>query len=328
MKRGFVLISTLALIVILSFLVLIISRTIYTDTLRTTFYAESMEKRIQIINYESLLVDLLIDNSTLNRNLLFAENEINLILKDKFDGLSVSIEDYSTCFNLNSLVKPFQNIYIKNEVHGELFENFLELSQVEKIYHNELINRLYDAIDTDSLPETYGAEDLFYVSNEELSLSPDDLFIHKSQIKNLQTLNNNLFQIYDNICALPENEIKFNINSLSIDNAKVFLSLFPDITLKEVELIILNRPENGYVTLKNLADYTNIDSEKLNKSFIIFKPEFIKIKYMLQLENQMFNFISLLKLQRNNFVVYNTNMCGQSQAYNYNVCLHHRSRKH
>ena len=306
MKRGFVLISTLALIVILSFLVLIISRTIYTDTLRTTFYAESMEKRIQIINYESLLVDLLIDNSTLNRNLLFAENEINLILKDKFDGLSVSIEDYSTCFNLNSLVKPFQNIYIKNEVHGELFENFLELSQVEKIYHNELINRLYDAIDTDSLPETYGAEDLFYVSNEELSLSPDDLFIHKSQIKNLQTLNNNLFQIYDNICALPENEIKFNINSLSIDNAKVFLSLFPDITLKEVELIILNRPENGYVTLKNLADYTNIDSEKLNKSFIIFKPEFIKIKYMLQLENQMFNFISLLKLQRNNFVVYRT----------------------
>ena len=265
-----------------------------------------MEKRIQIINYESLLVDLLIDNSTLNRNLLFAENEINLILKDKFDGLSVSIEDYSTCFNLNSLVKPFQNIYIKNEVHGELFENFLELSQVEKIYHNELINRLYDAIDTDSLPETYGAEDLFYVSNEELSLSPDDLFIHKSQIKNLQTLNNNLFQIYDNICALPENEIKFNINSLSIDNAKVFLSLFPDITLKEVELIILNRPENGYVTLKNLVDYTNIDSEKLNKSFIIFKPEFIKIKYMLQLENQMFNFISLLKLQRNNFVVYRT----------------------
>ena len=306
MKRGFVLISTLALIVILSFLVLIISRTIYTDTLRTTFYAESMEKRIQIINYESLLVDLLIDNSTLNRNLLFAENEINLILKDKFDGLSVSIEDYSTCFNLNSLVKPFQNIYIKNEAHGELFENFLELSQVEKIYHNELINRLYDAIDTDSLPETYGAEDLFYVSNEELSLSPDDLFIHKSQIKNLQTLNNNLFQIYDDICALPENEIKFNINSLSIDNAKVFLSLFPDITLKEVELIILNRPENGYVTLKNLADYTNIDSEKLNKSFIIFKPEFIKIKYMLQLENQMFNFISLLKLQRNNFVVYRT----------------------
>ena len=204
MKRGFVLISTLALIVILSFLVLIISRTIYTDTLRTTFYAESMEKRIQIINYESLLVDLLIDNSTLNRNILFAENEINLILKDKFDGLSVSIEDYSTCFNLNSLVKPFQNIYIKNEAHGELFENFLELSQVEKIYHNELINRLYDAIDTDSLPETYGAEDLFYVSNEELSLSPDDLFIHKSQIKNLQTLNNNLFQIYEDICALPE----------------------------------------------------------------------------------------------------------------------------
>ena len=80
MKRGFVLISTLALIVILSFLVLVLSRTIYNDTLKTTIYANSIEKRIEIINYESFLVDLLIDNSVLNKNLNLAEQEINLTL--------------------------------------------------------------------------------------------------------------------------------------------------------------------------------------------------------------------------------------------------------
>ena len=73
MKRGFVLISTLALIVILSFLVLVLSRTIYSDTLKTTIYANSIEKRIEIINYESFLADLLIDNSVLNKNLNLAE---------------------------------------------------------------------------------------------------------------------------------------------------------------------------------------------------------------------------------------------------------------
>ncbi len=307
MRRGFVLISTLALIVVLSFLVLIISRTIYTDTLRTTFYAESIQKRIQIINYESLLVELLVDNSILSRNLFYAENEMNSILKDKFQNLTISIEDYSTCFNLNTLVKPFQNIYVKNEENARNFEILLEISQVEKIYHDELINRLFDALDTDSLPETFGAEDLFYISNPELSLVPDELFFHKSQIKNLQILNeNNIYKIYNDICALPENDIKFNVNSLSPDNIKVFLSLFPDISLKEVELIMLNKPENGYVTLKNLADSTNIDSEKFNKSFIIFEPEFVKINYKLQLEDHVFNFISLLKLQKDNFIVYRT----------------------
>ena len=78
MKKGFVLISTLALLVILSFIILILSRTIYSDTLRTTIFASSLEKRIEIINYETFLVDTLIDNSLLNRNLLLAENELNL----------------------------------------------------------------------------------------------------------------------------------------------------------------------------------------------------------------------------------------------------------
>ena len=77
MKKGFVLISTLALIVILSFIILILSRTIYSDTLRTTLFASSLEKRIEIINYERFLIDTLIDNSLLNRNLLLAENELN-----------------------------------------------------------------------------------------------------------------------------------------------------------------------------------------------------------------------------------------------------------
>ena len=40
----------------------------------------------------------------------------------------------------------------------------------------------------DSLPEPFGAEDLFYVANDSLSLSPDQLYIHKSQIKNFRCL--------------------------------------------------------------------------------------------------------------------------------------------
>ncbi len=306
MKRGFVLISTLALIVILSFLVLIIAD-IYGDTLKTTIYTNSVEKRIEIINYESILIDSLIDNNLLNKNLVLAEKEINFSIQKKFPELTISIEDFSTCFNLNSLVQPFQNINVKNEINGELFLNLLKLADVNKSQHNELLDRLYDALDDDSLPETYGAEDLFYIAQGNLSLSPDQLFIHKSQIKNLALLNmKTLPKIYDDICAIPTTELRFNVNSLNTTNIKVFLSLFPEITLNEVERIILNKPLNGYNTYNNLLDITDIDTYKLDKSRIIFKPDFIMIKYLLNMEGQIFNFISLLSLQRKNFVVYRT----------------------
>ena len=305
MKRGFVLISTLALIVILSFIILILSRTIYTDTLRTTLFATSLEKRIEIINYESFLVDTLIDNSLLNRNLLLAESELNFTIQSKFPDLSIALEDYSTCFNLNSLVKPFQNINVKNEEHGKLFTNLLTLSEIDKNLHNELLDRIYDSLDDDSLPETFGAEDLYYISNGNLSLNPDQLYFHKSQIKNVEMLDGeSLSRIYSDLCAVPTTDIEFNVNSLQGSNTKVFLALFPDINLNDIEKIILNRPLNGYITYKNLIDLTGIDSSKLDKSFIIFKPNFIKINYLMNLEGQIFNFVSLLSLKRGDFVVY------------------------
>ena len=67
MKKGFVLISTLALLVILSFIILILSRTIYSDTLRTTIFASSLEKVcVETVESGSMTKDLaiLIDKST------------------------------------------------------------------------------------------------------------------------------------------------------------------------------------------------------------------------------------------------------------------------
>ena len=113
-----------------------------------------------------------------------------------------------------------------------------------------------------------------------------------------------LNRIYSDLCAVPTTDIKFNVNSLKSSNTKVFLALFPDINLSDIEKIILNRPLNGYITHKNLIDLTGIDSSKLDKSFIIFKPNFIKINYLMNLEGQIFNFVSLLSLKRGNFVVY------------------------
>ena len=306
MKKGFVLISTLALIVILSFLVLIISRTIYTDTLKTSVFANSIEKRIELINTEKLLIDILISNSDRLRNVKLGEGELNFIINSKIPDLRIELTDFSTCFNLNSLVKPFRNIYVKNDLHGELFKTFLKINEIDSNKHREFLDLLYDSLDSDSLPESFGAEDLFYVANDNLSLSPDQLYIHKSQIKNLSFLSDNeLLQIYPNICALPNTDLFFNINGLNENNYLVLLSISPDLSLNDIEKIIINRPPEGYTSYQSLIELSGINEDRINKSLLIYKPEYLQIHYTFDLEGQFFHFYSVISLKtRNNNIIH------------------------
>ena len=306
MKKSFVLISTLALIVILSFLVLIISRTIYTDTLKTSVFANSIEKRIELINTEKLLIDILISNSDRLRNAKLGEGELNFIINSKIPDLRIELTDLSTCFNLNSLVKPFRNIYVKNDLHGELFKNFLRVNEIDRNKHREFLDLLYDSLDSDSLPEPFGAEDLFYVANDSLSLSPDQLYIHKSQIKNLSFLGGNeLLQIYSNICTLPNTDLFFNINGLNENNYLVLLSMSPDLSLNDIEKIIINRPPEGYVNYQSLIELSGINEDRINKSLLIYKPEYLQIHYTFDLEGQFFHFYSVISLKtRNNNIIH------------------------
>ena len=306
MKRGFVLISTLALILILSFLVLVLSRTIYTDTLKTNIYSTSIEKRIELINTEKILIDTFISNSDRLRNVEFAEGELNFIINTKIPDLLIELNDLSTCFNLNSLVKPFRNIYVKNELVGERFKNFLKINEIDRNKHREFLDRLYDSLDTDSLPEPFGAEDLFYIANEGLSLSPDQPYLHKSQIKNLSLLTDNeILQIYPNICALPHNELVFNINGLNEQNYLVLLSMSPNLSFNDIEKLIINRPPQGYNSFANVINLSGISEDRIDSSLLIYKPEYLQINYTFDLEGQFFHFYSVISLKtRNNNLIH------------------------
>ena len=287
MRKGFVLISTLALIVILSFLILVISRLIYNDTIKSTVYTNSIEKRIELINSEKLFTNTLLNNSELLKNLTFAESQLNIFANTKYENLDIELYDMTNCFNLNTLVKPFRSIYVKNEDNGLFFENLLLINNIDRTKHRELIDRLYDALDSDRLPEPFGAEDLFYTTQDELSLNPDQLFLHKSQIKNLAMLTTSeLEMIYKNICALPDNDVVFNINELNNENYQVLLSIYPDLSLKDIETIILSKPIEGYQNFSNLLELTNITAFKLTEDYLTFEPKYIQILYKVKYRNE------------------------------------------
>ena len=180
------------------------------------------------------------------------KNEIGVIWKNKYtEPKDIKIKNIHKKIGKISLNKNFIN-FMKWFAMYNVTPVGLVLKMViggnknlfiknDKNFHNELLDRIYDSLDDDSLPETYGAEDLYYISNGNLSLNPDQLYFHKSQIKNVEMLNKaGLARIYNDLCAVPSTDIQFNVNSLDALNAKVFLALFPDLNLSDIEKIILN----------------------------------------------------------------------------------------
>ena len=170
------------------------------------------------------MVQSLQNNSNFLRNLDLATYQLEEMLNEKYEDISVNFIDMNTCFNLNSVTKQKENNLIRSENGIQKFKALLNNISFDKNRENEFIDRLVDQIDTNNLPETFGAEDLYYVSNDQLNLTADSLLITKSQLKELNFLTpSEVDNIYKVTCALPDTTIKFNINSLSSTNMVTFL---------------------------------------------------------------------------------------------------------
>lgn len=298
MKKGFVLISTLSIIAILAVLTLFINSMVISSALTISNFNESVEQRIKTINYEKFILNTLQNNSNQLRNLEVAENQLNALIKEKTPSLSIKLKDLNTCLNLNSVVKPFRSLYIKNDENLMYFESLLNTLNIDKNVSKQFIDRLIDYIDSDQLPEPFGVEDLFYIADENLNLTADTLIVHKTQIQDLKILNENEYKsISPLVCALPTVENKFNINSLTSENFFTFSAMFPDVTLDEMQQLIINKPEYGYINYKSLIDINNFIADKVSADKLIYKPEFLEIHFKINIGSEYYYFISVADLK-------------------------------
>ena len=125
----------------------LINRTVIQDSVKTTIFNESILKRIQLINYEKFLIETLQNNSFQLRNLLLAEQEVNSFMGEEYYGLKITFSDLNTCINLNSTVKRFRQLLIKNENNSTLFNRLFFNLGLEKNFSENFYDRLvYNAV--------------------------------------------------------------------------------------------------------------------------------------------------------------------------------------
>ena len=256
--KGVVLISVLLIVLLLSSVAILIGNNYFVSFKRAQ-YNEFQTIALNIFrNIESLALKK-IDNELRFNSKVHARNN-QLFTNDFFFELNqglvtAKIIDAANCFNINSIVQKSQNEFNPNNNNIKVFLKLMRLNEVEPNLADEAVDQIIDWIDINSNPRAYGLEDYFYSGplNNPKEFTASRMFHDIAEIKSLPAIRKIGWKLFkDNFCAMPDNLLKININSLKSDNFMLLASLFENMQYSDAQYILDNIPEEGF---KNFADF-------------------------------------------------------------------------
>ena len=282
--KGVVLISVLLIVLLLSSIAMLIGNN-YFVAFKRAQYNEFQTVALNVFRNIESLAQKKIDNELRFNTKVHARNN-PLFINDFFfelnqGSVTAKIYDAANCFNINSLVQKSEKEFNPNDKNINIFLKLMSLNEVEPNLADEAVDQIIDWIDINSNPRAYGLEDYFYSGplNNPKEFTASRMFHDIAEIKSLPAIRKIGWKLFkDNFCAMPDNLLKININSLKSDNFMLLASLFENMQYSDAQYILDNIPEEGF---KNFADFKqsfpsyNLDEGVMHidfssSSFILF----------------------------------------------------------
>ena len=268
--KGVVLISVLLTVLLLSSIAVVIGNNYFVSFKRAQ-YLEFQTVSLNIFSSIESLALKKIDNELRFNSKFHAKNNAlftnDFIFETQKGLVSGKIIDSSNCFNINSLVIKNKNTYKPNKENIAIFERLLSLSEIENNLIDEAIDQIIDWIDADDNPRAFGLEDYYYSGplNNPKEYTSARMFYSIQEIKSLPAIRDIGWQVFEKyFCALPDNDLSININTITRNKSLLLSSLFENLPYSDAEYVIDNIPEGG---IKNLNELSNLfPSYKLEKS--------------------------------------------------------------
>ena len=275
-NKGVVLISVLMIVLLLSSVAVLIGNNYFVSFKRAQ-YQEFQNTSINIFrNIESLALRK-IDNELRFNTKVHANNNalfINDFIFELNQGVVTGkISDASNCFNINAVVKKVKNDFKPNEKNIEVFKRLMTFNDVDLNLADEAIDQIIDWIDKDSNPRAYGLEDYYYSGplNNPKEYTASRLFYSVAELKSLPAIKTIGWEIFNNnFCALPDNSLEININTLKINDNQLLASMFKNMSYEDAQYILDNIPEEGFADINDLKKAFpsyNFDSENRHINF-------------------------------------------------------------
>lgn len=170
------------------------------------------------------------------------------------DGLATArVSDSGNCFNLNSVVAGEREDDLKVRPLG--VNQFIALMQALGINPREAYAVAYalaDWVDTDTVPQSGGAEDETYARAESPYRTANRFLMDASELRAVAGVTPAVYAALKPwICALPTADLSpININTLLPEQAPLFAMLMPgQMPVEKARQLLAQRPQEGYGSL-------------------------------------------------------------------------------
>jgi len=303
-RKGFVLISTMLIVLMLSVIASEMSKAFFLDIRKEGYLSFDAIAHTKRIESEKFLLNFIKRELNKNTNV----NKLNPIFNEdlifQFDDfiLQGSLSDYSNCFNVNHLI-TFKAGKSKDNLKAiKYFENLLTNYEINYLDVEQIIDQILDWMDDDDVPRNNGAENYFYASplHKPREYTSKRLFINKSELLAIPSINRiKNRDIWQKLCIIPmSSNFYLNINSLQESDKYLLSSAINQSNLNEATMMIKETPIEGFASVKDFLETFNLQQTELPIALDISSNIFL-FNGTINHQGFSYNFKTLIKKENN-----------------------------
>ncbi|WP_190336361.1 type II secretion system minor pseudopilin GspK [Vibrio sp. S9_S30] len=209
------------------------------------------------------------DNETINLSQPWALKEQTYPLD--YGTAKGKLVDMQACFNINVLTSVKSRVETAQKPFlVKVWQNLIEQQDIEPYIAEVIADSSWDFVDNDTnVLTSYGAEDSIYEGFQPPYLTANGFLADRSELRAIQQVSAPIMdKLSPLVCALPTNEWKLNVNTISEDQADILAALFqPHLSSSNAKELIANRKFDGWDSVDNFMSEPVINGieEKVRK---------------------------------------------------------------
>lgn len=203
------------------------------------------------------------------------------------DGqLKGEVTDLQSCFNLNSLSvasKAGSGEELEQQPYPvQVFRELLKQLAMDDYEAAQLTDAIRDWTDKDTvLVSSLGAEDAYYEGLKPPYLTANQWMLGKDELRAVRGVTARVYaRLAPYICALPNEKLKININTLAPERPELLVALYlGKIGLDDAKRVLNERPQKGWKESKLMTDLlAPPDTVKGLKEALVVKSDFFEAR--------------------------------------------------
>ncbi|MGB1319963.1 MAG: type II secretion system minor pseudopilin GspK [Vibrio gallaecicus] len=188
------------------------------------------------------------DSDTVNLNQPWALEE--QVFPLDYGQVSGRILDKQACFNLNALAEAKSSTgSSKSPYLVTVWQALLEEVEVEPYQAEVIAHSTWEFVDSNSsTSSSTGVEDSTYESMSPSYVAANGLLADSSELRAIYQVSGDVIEkVAPFVCALPTDDFRLNVNTLSEKQAPILVAMFsPNLSESNAKELIKNRPFDGW----------------------------------------------------------------------------------